>query len=345
MKYLAVTGFYATGSSAVIDLLNGHPDFSESTKDPYEHVILYNPGSIFDLEWKLLYNNDLHRSDEAIKTFIKEMDRLKQNFGWFGSFNNMFGDKFDKIEENYVNSLIEYKHGLISYKDYKKVRFSLIKMIAQIGARILKKRKIYKYGRQYVYYKDSKVQFYSNPSKEKFFEESQKFVSSYASLFEQGDKKIVFDHLVLPNHLNRIDNYFTDDFKFIVVNRDPRDLFALSKYIYQSKNPFPLDVNQFCDFYLKQQACLKENKRILKVQFEDLIYQLDKTKKEIFDFCEVKDAEYQSQLFPEKSINNTQTFRLNGKWNEEVKVIEERLKDYLYKFPYERTPELKETFE
>ena len=156
---------------------------------------------------------------------------------------------------------------------------------------------------------------------------------------------MVFDHLVLPNHLDRIDHYFDDDFKFIVVTRDPRDLFLLSKYIYKSPNPFPTDVNEFCEFFLKQQACLKDNKRILKVRFEDLIYKLDETKKEIFDFLEVKDAEYQSNLYPEKSIHNTQTFRLNPEWKKEVKVIEEKLKDYLYAFPYEKTPELKKTFE
>ena len=98
---IAVTGYFGSGSSAVLDLLcefdsvtTGLPDNIKS----FEHTTLYQPGGIFDLEDKLLLGNDIHRSDEAIRTFKTEMMRLNDNnFGWFGSFKEMFGDEFEKI--------------------------------------------------------------------------------------------------------------------------------------------------------------------------------------------------------------------------------------------------------
>ena len=346
MKYLAVTGFFATGSSAVLDILNGDKFFQLCPEYTYEHVILYNPSSIFDLEWKLIYNNDLHRSNEAIKNFLKEMNRLKKNFGWFGSYKKLFQERFDNIVNEYINSLIDYKHELISYNDYKTVKFSFFKMLLQIAAKILKRRKIYSYGRKYVFYKNSKIQYSAHPTKEKFYDLSKKFIYNYVNLFSNNSDKIaVFDHFVLPDHLNRIDNYFNKDFGFIAVFRDPRDLFILSKYIYEAKNPFPSDVNDFCKFYKNRMAIVDNNDSVLKINFEDLVYNEEKTKELIFNFCGVEKISYESHFFANQSINNTQVFLLSKKWEDEVKIIESELKDYLYDYPYERIPDKKLIFE
>ena len=86
VKHIVVTGFSGTGSSAVIDLLK-ELDGSGVTfsKKDYEDYFLTAPGALFDLEWKLLNNNDPHRSDEAIREFLKVMTKLYQNdFNWFG---------------------------------------------------------------------------------------------------------------------------------------------------------------------------------------------------------------------------------------------------------------------
>ena len=345
-KYLAVTGFFATGSSAVLDLLNGNKDYNICPSYSYEHVFLYTPGSVFDLEWKLLYCNDLHRSNEAISTFVKEMDRLKQNFGWFGSYKKMFGKEFDSIINSYVDSLIDYKHKLVSYSDYKTVRFSIIKLIVQIGAKLLTHRKIYSYGRRYIYIKNSKNQYAAHPSNEKFYKSSSLLIKQYAELFAKKDCEInVFDHFVLPNHLNRIDKYFDKDFKFIVVTRDPRDLFILSKYIYSAKNPFPVNVIEFCKFYKKQHEFFINSNNVLSIFFEDLVYNEKMTRKRILEFCGTNDYDYESKFFSNKSINNTQVFLLNNKWKKEVAYIEENLSDYLYHFPYIRIPKKDEIFE
>ena len=74
---LAITGFYGTGSSAVIDLLKEYEGVSISApvETEYEHVALYYPGGLMDLylvlssEFCSVYNSDMiiHRFIQASK--------------------------------------------------------------------------------------------------------------------------------------------------------------------------------------------------------------------------------------------------------------------------------------
>ena len=61
--------YMGSGSSAVTDLLREYEGINTKNSD-FEYVFLYAPDGLFDLEYKLLYNNNAIRSDEARKNCI-----------------------------------------------------------------------------------------------------------------------------------------------------------------------------------------------------------------------------------------------------------------------------------
>ena len=93
---IAVTGYYGTGSSAVIDFLSEFKNVSCAIGNRYEHYPFLGQNAILDLENRLFDENSNYMiRDYAINEFIKEMKRQNDhNFGWFGSYKKLFGDKF-----------------------------------------------------------------------------------------------------------------------------------------------------------------------------------------------------------------------------------------------------------
>ena len=77
--------------------------------------------------------------------------------------------------------------------------------------------------------------------------------------------------------------------------------------------------------------------KVYRVKFEDLIYDYENKVKEITKFLGFTEKDHvnkKSRFNPDISIKNTQLFR-KKEYLEESRIIEEKLKDYLYDFPYE----------
>lgn len=343
----AVTAFFGAGSSAVIDLLEEYScnfsGFSEARL--YEHTAFYTPGGLFDLEDKLIFGNDIHRSDEALLTFKQEIKRLNDNnFGWFGSYKDLFSEKFEKIVESFLDELPTYEIPSTYYGRYKCVKFSFIKLVIQLGARLIQHRKIYKWGRLYVIRPKEKRMCVCFPSKEEFYSAGKKFVSAYMKLFEDNiHENVIFDRLVLCHNLHRIANYFDEKFRVIVVRRDIRDIYILNKYLWPKMHcsrMYPTDLNEFIDYWrhMNQNIIHTQDSRILNIWFEDLIYNYEDTVRTIEVHCGLKEFEH-TEMYkffqPERSINNTQVFIGHPEWENEINILEQELSEYLYPFPFE----------
>lgn len=349
-KNIAVTGYSGTGSSAVIDYLKGKKDFTIALADNYEHVVLYYPNSIFDLKNKVIDNNDPLRSDEAIKSFMNVQDYLYENdFGWFGSYEKLIGKQFREIEKKYLEHIIEGEIDAFWYYNYKGVRFSLLKCFVQLMAKMLLKRPIYKWGRKYII-KNEKM-LYSFIDEDQFLKYTKEYITEYANLCKTDglECNYIFDHLVWPTHVNY--DVFDETFYFIILHRDPRDLFFINKYYWCSskvKTPgtYPLEVHEFCKYFKALKRNLSKNSdHVLNVNFEDLVYKYDEEKKKINRFLGIEDDEDNLEFFdPKKSIVNTQVFIDKSEWKEELAIIEEELTEYLYDFPYENKTEIKDMF-
>lgn len=340
---VSVTGYCATGSSAVIDLLREYDRMELAVKNGYEHVVFYMPGSLFDLEDKLLRNNDPHRSDEAIRTFLKTMKLLSQkDFGWFGSYDKVIGPAFMESVNALVDSISQKEDSGIWYGRYKGVHFSPVKVGLQLAAKILYKRKVAKWGRQYSIEKGP--MYFSAPTPEEFYEAGGKFARGYLELTRKAGQSMIYDHLLWPSQLKRLDAYFQDDLKVLVLNRDPRDVYLMSKYVYPEPpilqpTPYPSNPKDFCTYWRQlrlNDGDMEHNPNIYPLQFEDLIYRYDDTVKEIETFLELAPSQHlfaKKYFDPSKSIVNTQVKLIKPEWAEEVRYIEENLPEYLYDFP------------
>ena len=153
MKNIFVTGFYGTGSSAVIDLLGEFDGVDIAIGKRYEHCIFLCHSCLLDL-YQRLFGTMSNRmiQDRAINDFIDEMERQNDyDFGWYGSYKKLFGSKVIDTVYEFVDSISsEVKDNAIAHA--KGVRFSPIRALLQIGAAILKGYKITKLGESVTVY-------------------------------------------------------------------------------------------------------------------------------------------------------------------------------------------------
>jgi hypothetical protein len=351
---IAITGYYGTGSSAVLDLLKEYSDcnIAAPVSTEYEHIALFTPGGLFDL-YSILSSPFLsvYNSDMAINNFIEAAKRQNNyDYGWFGSYKKYYGAEFMDMTMQLVNT-ISRKTGRQSTAHTYKTRTSLIKAFLQIAAKIIIKRPITKLGRVYV--NDKYPGYYSMPTKDALEMACKKYTSSYIGMCAAPGKINLFDHLLWPQQCCVIDDLFDNNLKVIVAQRDPRDVYLLNKYYWFkppvtiSKPYYPTDVETFCKEW-KESIRTFKNVNILNLFFEDLIYNYDNTVKVIEDFVGIsaeKHLKKKQNFKPDMSIENTQIFMVNDEWHREIRFIEDELADYLYKFPYQRKPDKSQWFD
>lgn len=351
-KNVAVTGYFGSGSSAVLDLLKEYGCVSRVPEERaiYEHVPFYYSGGLFDVCSLLSNGISPIGSDSVINHFKASMNRLyKNDFTWFGSYKYLNNCDFKTIVDEFIAEISTKKNSR-NVNHYLGVRYSPMKAMMQIAAFIIKKRKIYKLGRAYIF--DQNPTYFAMPTNNDLFKAARTFTSSYCSLFtpKEGCTHKVFDHLIWPQQIDAFENCFDDSFRFIVVTRDPRDMFILSKYIYESHGTpyFPSDVNSFIREWKQFMIPQYKSRNVLMVTFEDLIFKYSETIKIIEEYLGLDSSEHKMELTyfnPKESIENTQTFLLKKEWKEEVRPIEEQLSYYLYNFPAERVPDRKRMFD
>ena len=343
MKNIFVTGFYGTGSSAVIDLLGEFDGVDIAIGKRYEHCIFLCHSCLLDL-YQRLFGTMSNRmiQDRAINDFIDEMERQNDyDFGWYGSYKKLFGSKVIDTVYEFVDSISsEVKDNAIAHA--KGVRFSPIRALLQIGAAILKGYKITKLGRKYCY--DGKTVRYLTVTEDEFIVAARKFVEAYFEVCAKEEIEI-YDHVLLPEQCGAMKNIFTNE-KLIIVDRDPRDIYFSSYYVWNTvrcgrqKAPFPDGIEAFCKTWkTKHELTLKniDCNRIKFVRFEDLIYKYDETVKDIADFCGLDLIRHvnKGKIFvPAQSIKNTQVFLKSKKFGKENEILERELADYLYDFPF-----------
>lgn len=336
-KIVIPTGYMGSGSSAVTDLLS-EIDGYNSVNGNFEYVFMHCPNGMFDLEDKLLIGNTAVRSDEAIHSFEKCMRDLfcKKHF-WVGEYNKKIGEKFEQYYREFVDSIVDAKFSETYwyYQEWPTVRGYFYKAITKMLKILLLHKVVFKPPLQY------KGMLVAYPQKEEFYKNARIFLNKIYTELGIEKSNLVLDQFLLPHNLYRLDRYFSDNCKAIVVDRDPRDVFLLNKYFWDKMAcsiPYPTDVEQFCVCYRKMRNCEtpSENENILRIHFEDLVYNYESTVNSIFAFLDIKSeahTEKKTKLKPEKSALNTQLFNRDENFVNEAKYIEKELKEFIYDFP------------
>lgn len=348
-KVIVPTGYMASGSSAVTDLISEFDGF-EAAEGNFEYVFLHCPNGVFDLEDKLLVGNNAVRSDEALHSFYDTMKQLyDKKYWWVGHYRDIIGEEFLKYTEEYIEDLVQFKPDFYwYYQENTNLRmfFQLVfkRIMKMLTFNRFEMKKPLTYPQIWISYVTPK----------EFYESSKKYISTILDKLGANNKNIILDQLLLPFNLHRMENYFDDNVEVFVVQRDPRDVFLMNKYVYSKRNepvPYPTEVRAFCEFYRRLREMEKscDNTHVHRFQFEDFIYKYDETVERVRQILgsggEMPKHIYKKTKFvPERSINNTQVFYNQSIYEEETKVIEELLSEYLYDFPYQREGKRNEMF-
>lgn len=347
---IIVTGYMGSGSSAISDLLSEFTNFEGNNGD-FEYIFLHCPDGLFDLEDKLLHGNNVIRSDEAICRFEDCMKTLynTKNF-WPGMYKDRVSKDFMNIVNSFIDNLTEFKYEDDVYWYFQQIPNSFEMQLRIFIKRVISFLSFKKINfKATLKYKGMRIAY---PNSETFYAKARQLLDDFYRLLGIEKHNLILDQFLLPHNLYRLNNYFDSNTKVIVVERDPRDVYVLNKYIWMKNNcpvPYPVDVEKFCHYYKKMreaEVCYKDE-RILRIHFEDLVYNYDETLNLICSFLNLSDSEHllkHKKFNPNVSINNTQVFKKIEKDYEEIKTIERELFEYLYKFPYETDSNIKRIF-
>lgn len=335
---LTTTGFYATGSSAISDLLSECENVS--CPGDYEFRFVHDPGGISDLEYNLIENPNRHNSSQALKNFIK-ISKLLDHVWFVKRYRKLMGKDYMQLTTKYVNALSESQYfGAWHYDVYEKGNlFYIISRIYSHANQIL--HKIFGIPIDSWGLISKKTPAYLTiTNEEKFLRETRKYITEVANLLNKKKREYVFlDQIVPPSNLKRYVRYF-DNIRIIVVDRDPRDVFIGEKEVYRGSVAPEYDIEKFCEWYRWTREIYYSEERldcVLNVRFEDLIYRYNETIERIFAHFGINKAQhlYPKRYFnPKKSIVNTQSWKRYPQYEKEIKVIEDKLSEYCYLFPF-----------
>lgn len=354
MNNICVTGFFASGSSACFDYLSEFDNtFSIKGRDDYEHSLFYIGDGLFELYDRLYSDssNYLSRS-HALNNFIDLFyEQYNNDYGWFGSYKKILGSDFKNACELFIDSISAKQGVAVDLADYHGVYYSPLKAVLQIGAHFVYGYKITKLGRQYK--KQSRPFRYITVNEEEFVEHTKEFLASYAKLCNKENKEVtLFDHLVSAEQIYGVSKLLPDNYKIILIDRNPVDMYLISKHIWGSKKngycaPVPENVDDFCFNYLFQRrniGKIKELKNVLYLSFEDLVLNYDKAIIKINEFCKLSERNHilvKSFFNPEISKNNINLESLYPDENENIKVIRNKIPSDSYKIKFESISRLR----
>jgi len=340
MKIITCTGYYGTGSSAVTDLLGEFENIH--FMGDYEFRFIQDPDGIADLEYNIVENYHRHNSGHSLKRYKKKVNFLAGN-RLIKKYEAYFQGQFKKLSHEYIQSLAAIKFKGYWHQDvidkgtliWFTERF-LDKVLNRIFVPIIRGRNniepisIHLLKNEYTYVP------YSDPTH--FYDCTKKYIKELFSAANVEDKLyIVVDQLVPPSNTKKYCRYF-DDIKILAIDRDPRDIYMLERFVYKG-GVVPLEnIDDFCVWYLltrkHRETDIDDPNKVLRLQFEDMVYNYEESVKVIADFLGMPYSYHinpKTKFIPSQSIKNTQIWLRHPELAEEMKEIERKLGKYCYK--------------
>lgn len=333
------TGFYNTGSSAITHICM-EVEGVNNAEGLYEARILYDPDCIRDLEYHLVENPHRQNTSYAIKRFKQYID-FNSNPIFNHHYEKMCKGHFKEISYDYIRELCDVVFYGNSYQDaysrgksfwifnriYGKIyRDYLLNRVDWGRESLLPKRNV-QYGGTYDY--------------EMFITATKKYVGSIIDYINNDyADNIILDQFVPTTGIDSYLKYFPERYpvRVIIVDRDPRDLFVLAKY-YKHTKSIPVDsVKTFCQWFKwtrGQSERQGESDFVMRVRFEDLVYEYNKTRDLLMEFCgfdKVRNPPRYTYFNPQESINNTQVWNRYPLSEKEIYYIETHLSKYCYNY-------------
>lgn len=327
LKNIITTGFMGSGSSAATDLLREFESV-DCKNGSFEYVFLHCPDGVFDLEDKLLQNNNAVRSDEALRSFRNTMlDLFSHKYWWFSNYKKKISPDFMKYVDVFLERITtcEYKGYWYEQEKVSTGRLCVNAIRKKLHPNKAHAKKM-----------DNRLCM-AFPTKEQFYAAANSFLNAIIHEIADIGQIALLDQLFLPHNLNRIESYIPNS-KYILVKRDPRDVFILNKYYWIAQGnpiPFPTDVEKYCEFYHGMMTSMPkiENTRIKCIWFEDLVLSYEQTLKELCTFLNFQKSSHTKKFSffdPHKSSRNIGLYLDEQRFIKESVIIEKKLGPYLY---------------
>ena len=337
-----VTGFGWSGSGAFHDLLREYDDVQFASYEyDFEFTLLWVCDGIADLEHKLCEKHcRFFDSNKAIHRFI-EATRAMNNVPMM-QYNRVFHGRFPSICKRYIDDLTDVVFEGHSFddlmyptpKDRILYRYNyLIKKI--LGNHYLINLFHRDFSKKFIY--DIKFPIYVSYNPELFLSRTHQLMDELFSYVRKDENKpIITDQFFPTENPEKYFKYVNEPAKAIVVRRDPRDTFLLTKVTYNSGIHYPVDnIDDFIVYYKK---IVESSKKIdvdsvLYVNFEELVYDYSNTKNKIEQFIGLSNHTKPRRYFnPDVSINNTQLYKKYNGFEQEIRQIEDALPESLFDF-------------
>lgn len=325
MRVITCISFHSTGSSVVDDIFKEFNNCVSAPSD-IECRFLQDPDGISDLEYNLVDNPHRLNSGYAIKRYEKFVKKYNHTYKF------IFGDRWVELSKEYIKSLVTVEYKGFWYKDLELM--PITDVLVYYFKRIINLMKHPKKRISGYYVNSPNVNFYhTNLNKTQFVEKTKQYIKNLCMLLNKNDAPfLLLDQCVPTSNIDRYTKYF-EDIKVIVVDRDPRDVYIEHKH--NKDHVLPLTPEAFCDVYIDHRNVFQNSNKenVLYVKFEDFIFGYEKALDKLITFVgQNKDNHINKKKYfnPEVSKKNTQLWIKYPQYKEDIKIIEERLADYLY---------------
>ncbi|MDE1326591.1 hypothetical protein L9W97_15745 [Vibrio aestuarianus] len=336
IKYLDLSGYMFSGKSAFSDLMrefDGYlvPDYRT------EFDLVRVSGGLLDLRGCIVDNWSPIRADASVKKFKKTINVLSRTpKGFRKLYQSGFG--YEKIYPNIDLATSKFISELICDSWRMKWPYALVDLD---GFAIFKTKLKAKLEKKFAW---PEVEF-NLISGHEFDKKAQAYIKELLCYKLPSNVDTVVTHNALEPYNPELGIDLFGVAKSIVIDRDVRDIYMTSITLNPGYND---DVDTFkkisgsfnIDSFIKRQKLLRQIKpnkretRVLRINFEDLVYKYDDTISEIINFLEIDQSKHvlKGMYFnPEASKKNTKLWlNCDKKVRAEISKIERELSDYCY---------------
>ncbi len=337
MTLITTASFFGTGSSAVKDFL-AEFDIIDTSLGEWEYRFLHDANGIGDLEYNIVENNNRHNTSNAIKRYIK-FAKLLSSPWYFSMYKRAFGKDFMKYTMEYIDQITEVKTKSWWHGDAVE-RGAFFCFIDRMYSRLCHVLTLqFKRGKKAYSLCRNETGYYTAIDEEKFLEATRTYTDKLLqSANKNNSDYMVIEQMVPPSNTQRYVRYLSD-VKVIIVDRDPRDVYLKEKELSKWKVIPTNTVEEYVAWYKATRTRLYKEKddpnRILRIRFEDLIYKYEETTDAIINFLGLDKschARPKTQFIPDVSIKGTNMAKQYPQYEQDMKIIEQELSDYLYDF-------------
>lgn len=337
MKKIAIVSFHTTGSSLVGDLLRECDNVAYGRSNA-EMRVLHDPDGISDLEYHIVKNPHRLGTALAIRRFIAYCEHNRNG-------KKLFGKEWILKSREYADSLkkLRYKGWIYNevpfFPIWERIYLKSRKALNILAPKYLRRQACY----NYLPFQSS---FFSILTEDEFLEKTRRFVNWMCDALNPEKKEYLVLDQFASSHNPQNECRYVSDMKVIVVDRDPRDIY-INSIKFLNEGVLATNPNSFAVQYRLLRRSVKDYdaQTTLYVHFEDFLFHYDEAVRRVFDFLGINPDihhTWKKQRFnPAVSVNGVQMWKKYPQYDEEIKVLEENLKDMLYDYP-DNTVEIRE---